>query len=119
MRPFDFEWRTRIVFGPGSLARLPELARGLGFRQTLLVADPGLVASGHVEKARALLADGGIEVVGFHAFDQDPDSAMVAAGAGGPPGGRGGPPGGLGGGSSLGRAQGIHLGFSNGGATGG
>src|SRR5260370_18042422 len=81
MRPFDFESRTRLVFGPGSLAHLPELARDLGFRRTLLVADPGIVASGHFEKARAFLAEGGIEVVGFHDFDQDPDSAMVAVGA--------------------------------------
>jgi len=116
MGPFDFEPRTRIVFGPGSLARLPELARGLGFRRTLLVADPGLVASGHVEKARALLAEGGIEVVGFHAFDQDPDSAMVAVGAAAAREARIDSLVGLGGGSSMDCAKGINFVLTSGGS---
>src|SRR5260221_2944830 len=80
MEPFDVRPQTRIVFGAGSLGRLGELADGLGFRRPLLVADPGLVASGHVAKALAVLAASGIEAVGFHGFDHDPDSAMVDAG---------------------------------------
>ncbi len=116
MRPFDFEARTRIVFGLGSLARLPELARGLGFRRTLLVADPGLVASGHFEKLRALLNDGGIEVVGFHDFDQDPDSDMVALGAASAQEARIDSLVGLGGGSSMDCAKGINFVLTNGGS---
>ena len=81
MTPFDFSLRTRLVFGPGTLARLGELARELGFRRTLLVADPGLVATGYVERARGLLEGAGIAVAAFHAFDSNPDSAMVAAGS--------------------------------------
>lgn len=42
MTPFDFTLSTRLVFGPGTLNRLGELARALGFRRPLLVADPGL-----------------------------------------------------------------------------
>jgi alcohol dehydrogenase len=53
MYPFDFQPRTRVVFGAGAIERLGELARGLNFRRTLLVADPGLVASGHVVGAAA------------------------------------------------------------------
>ncbi len=116
MRPFDFESRTRLVFGPGSLAHLPELARDLGFRRTLLVADPGIVASGHFEKARAFLAEGGIEVVGFHDFDQDPDSAMVAVGAVAAREGRIDSLVGLGGGSSMDCAKGINFVLTNGGS---
>lgn len=81
MQPFDLEPRTRVVFGPGSLLRLPELARGLGFRRTMLVAHPGLVAAGHAARAASLLGDAGIHVVPFHGFGEDPDSAMVGAGA--------------------------------------
>lgn len=81
MVPFDFEPRTRVVFGPGSLARLGELARELRFRRILLVADPGLVASGHVDEAERPLRAAGLSVVRFHAFDANPDSAMIAAGA--------------------------------------
>jgi alcohol dehydrogenase len=81
MQPFDLRPRTRVVFGPGSLQGLPELARELGFRRTLLCADPGLVAAGHAGRARELLAGAGVHVVPFHAFGEDPDSDAVAAGA--------------------------------------
>ena len=37
MRPFDFQLRTRIVFGDGTLERLGDLARELGFTRTLIV----------------------------------------------------------------------------------
>jgi alcohol dehydrogenase len=81
MQPFDSRPSTRVVFGPGSLERLPELARELGFRRSLLVADPGLVGAGHAGRAQGLLAGAGIQVVPFHAFGEDPDSATVATGA--------------------------------------
>ena len=81
MAPFDFEPRTRVVFGPGTVARLGELARGLGFRRTRLVADPGIVAAGHVERAARVLAAAGLEIVPFHAVHADPDTALVEAGA--------------------------------------
>ena len=51
MRSFDFQPRTRVIFGAGVIDRLGELARELNFKRTLLVADRGLVASGHVEVA--------------------------------------------------------------------
>src|SRR5262245_50170779 len=81
MQPFDLSPRTRVVFGPGSLRRLGELAAELGFRRCLLVADPGLVSAGHAGRAREHLAAAGIETVSFHGFGAEPDSAMVAAGA--------------------------------------
>ena len=52
MTPFELESRTRLVFGPGTLARLGELARELGFRRTLLVADAGIVAAGFAARAQ-------------------------------------------------------------------
>ena len=51
MKSFDFQPRTRVVFGAGVIEQLGELARELNFRRTLLVADRGLVASGHVDEA--------------------------------------------------------------------
>src|SRR5262245_32259780 len=77
---FDFQPRTRIVFGAGTLDRLGGLARELGFARTLLVADPGLVRAGHVARAHAPLAEAGIQVVAFHDFDANPDTNMVEAG---------------------------------------
>ncbi len=81
VKPFEFAARTRVVFGGGSLSRLGELARELGFRRTLLVSDPGLLASGHPERARQALTSAGVEVALFHDFDHDPDSAMVEVAA--------------------------------------
>ena len=78
--PFDFQLRTSIVFGPGALARLTELARALSFTRTLVVADAGIVATGHVDRVTAFLRDAGARVLTFHDFDANPDSNMVEAG---------------------------------------
>jgi alcohol dehydrogenase len=115
MNLFDYQPQTRVVFGAGTIKRLGELARELNFRKTLLVADRGLVASGHVAEALTPLREAGIEVVEFHDFDVNPNTEMIEAGrdfaaplniesiiA-------------LGGGSSLDCAKGINLLLTNGG----
>lgn len=116
MVPFDFQARTRVVFGPGSIAKLGHAARELGLRRTLLVADQGMVDAGYVAAAIAHLEAAGLEGVPFHEFGQNPDSAMVEAGAR-----FAGPLGvdsivGLGGGSSLDAAKGINFILTNGGS---
>jgi len=80
MNPFEFQTRTRLVFGAGYLSRLGELAREMEFRRTLLVADRGLVGAGHVDRARRALENEGAAVFSFHEFGENPDSAMVEAG---------------------------------------
>ena len=45
------------------------------------MTDRGLVSSGHPERARQALAAVGIEVVQFHEFHHEPDSAMVEVAA--------------------------------------
>jgi alcohol dehydrogenase len=104
-----------VIFGAGSIERLGSVAAEIGLRRTLLVADRGLVASGHVDEALAPLVKAGIEVVRFHDFEVNPDSRMVEAGTdfakplnidsiiG------------LGGGSSLDCAKGINFLLTNGG----
>src|SRR5258708_21675539 len=116
MDPFDVRPYPRIVFGVGSLSSLGGLAHGLGFRRPLLVADPGLVASGHVAEALALLAASGIVAVAFHGFDHDPDSAMIEAGAAAAREARVDSLIGLGGGSSMDCAKGINFVLTNGGS---
>ena len=116
MEPFDVRPHPRIVFGVGSLSSLGGLAHGLGFRRTLLVADPGLVASGHAAEAGAVLAASGIEAVGFHGFDHDPDSAMVDVGVAAAREARVDSLIGLGGGSSMDCAKGINFVLTNGGS---
>ena len=115
MKSFDFQPRTRVVFGAGVIEQLGALARELNFRRTLLVADHGLLASGHVDEAVGPLEKAGIEVIRFHDFEVNPDSRMIENGTAfvaplnidsiiG-----------LGGGSSMDCAKGINFLLTNGG----
>ncbi|HEX3230648.1 MAG TPA: iron-containing alcohol dehydrogenase, partial [Pyrinomonadaceae bacterium] len=115
MQSFDFQTRTRLVFGAGSIKRLGELASELGFRRTLLVADRGLVASGHVDEALEPLRQKGIEVIRFHGFDVNPDTSIVEAGCAFALPLKLDSIIGLGGGSSLDCAKGINFLLTNGG----
>jgi alcohol dehydrogenase len=81
MKSFDFQPRTRVIFGAGAISQLGALARELGFARTLLVADHGLLASGHVDEAVTPLQQAGIEVVRFHDFEVNPDTRMIESGA--------------------------------------
>jgi alcohol dehydrogenase len=115
MTLFDFQPRPRVVFGEGVVGRLGDLARELGFRRTLLVADAGLVASGHVGEAARSLEGAGVSFVPFHDFGENPDTEMIgrgrdfaaAAGVDSLVG--------LGGGSSLDCAKGVNFLLTNGG----
>lgn len=115
MQPFDFQLHTRLVFGAGALARLGTLACELDFRRTLLVADSGLVSSGHVAEASGVLAEAGIEVIPFHEFDVNPDTLMCERGRDFAAPLRVDSIIGLGGGSSLDCAKGINFLLTNGG----
>lgn len=116
LNPFDYKPRTRVVFGVGSISRLGELATELGFHRTLLVADHGLVASGHVDEAlEPLKAAPRVEVVRFHDFEANPDSSMVEAGTSFARAEKIDSIIGLGGGSSMDCAKGINFLITNGG----
>ena len=115
MRPFDFQLRTRVVFGEGQLARLGELARELSFTRTLIVADPGIVAAGHVDRAAASLQAAGIVPSFFHGFDANPDTRMVEAGRAHASASNTDSIVAIGGGSSLDCAKGINFVLTNGG----
>ena len=115
MTSFDFQPRTRVIFGAGAIERLGELARELNFKRTLLVADHGLVASGHVDEAVAPLEKAGVEVFRFHDFEVNPDTRMVEAGTNLVAPLKIDSIIGLGGGSSLDCAKGINFLLTNGG----
>lgn len=115
MTPFDFQLRTRIVFGAGSLNRLGELALGLGARRAMLVTDRGIIAAGHVGRAVQALEGSGVEVTVFAETGENPTTEHVAAGV---EVARQAQPElliGLGGGSSLDCAKGVNFIFTNGG----
>ncbi len=115
MNAFEFQTPTRLVFGNSSIKRLGELARELGFRRTLLVADWGLVELGYVAAAEQLLTAGGGEVVTFHGFEVNPDTQMIEAGRAFAANFNIDSIIGLGGGSSLDCAKGINFLLTNGG----
>ena len=87
----------------------------MALRRVLLVADHGLLASGHVEEAIAPLKKAGITVIPFHDFDVNPDSKMVEAGRAFAAPHEIDSIIGLGGGSSLDCAKGINFLLTNGG----
>jgi alcohol dehydrogenase len=116
LQPFEFLPRTPIVFGLGALNRLGRLAAELGFTRALLVADPGLVETGQVRRASDTLEAAGVGVVGFHAFDANPDTRMVDLGRDVAASARVDSIVALGGGSSLDCAKGINFVLANGGS---
>jgi len=97
------------------IERLGELARELNFKRTLLVADHGMVASGHVDEAVGPLQKAGIEIVRFHDFEVNPDTRMVENGTAFVSGFNVDSIIGLGGGSSMDCAKGINFLLTNGG----
>ncbi len=81
LQPFDFHTPTRVVFGPGTLNRLGELAKELGDTRVLLVTDPGLKEAGHPQRAFDSLEAAGLEVFLFDDVEQNPTSRHVDIGA--------------------------------------
>ena len=69
----------RIEFGPGSLARLPQLIDQS--QRHILVTDQGLVKAGMVQKVSQVLKDAGVEHVIFDEVLADPPTGCVDKGA--------------------------------------
>ena len=107
---------TRVVFGAGALEQLGTLARELAFTRALVVADKGIVQAGFVDRAVRLLEAAGIHPCRFHAFDANPDTAMVEAGRAVAAAEQVNGLVALGGGSSLDCAKGINFVLTNGGS---
>ena len=112
---FDYEPRTRLVFGVNSVERVGELARELGAKKVLLVTDPGIVAAGHVERVERLLKSARLKVALFGKARENPttrdvDECLAAAKSAGIDTIIG-----LGGGSSMDTAKGCNFLLTNGG----
>jgi alcohol dehydrogenase class IV len=70
-----------MTVGGGALAELPGTLRHLGLAHPLLVTDPFLLRSGHLERATILLDHAGIRWNVFSDTVADPTTAVVEAGA--------------------------------------
>ena len=113
--PFDFQPRTRLVFGVNAVDRAGEIVRELGAKKVLLVTDPGIAAAGHEQHVLKSLAADGVSVVVFDKVRENPttrciddclaiaESAQIEAIIG------------LGGGSSMDTAKGCNFLLTNGG----
>jgi alcohol dehydrogenase len=74
---FDYQPRTRVVFGINSVDRVGELAKGLGARSVLLVTDRGIVSAGHAGRVVKLLEAAGIAVTCFDQVEENPGTKCV------------------------------------------
>ncbi len=115
MIPFDYEQRTRFVYGPNRIDELGALGKELSATRALLCTDPGIVKAGHTQRAVKSLAQAGIAVEVFDGIRENPDTADVdqalsVAKAFSPNLLIG-----LGGGSSMDCAKGVNFLFTNGG----
>src|SRR5579871_3039578 len=77
--PFDYHPLTRVLFGPGTLARLGEVVRELGGSRVLLVTDPGLEVAGHPQRALAVLQEAGLSTCVFDGVEENPSDRHVEA----------------------------------------
>ncbi len=112
---FDFQPRTRVLFGSGTVGRVGELARELGGQRIFLVTDKGLAEAGHEQHCLESLKQADVDVTVYddvHAnpTTEDVDRALAVAlnanidlivG--------------LGGGSSMDCAKGVNFLLTNGG----
>src|SRR5664280_375147 len=78
MEPFDFRLPTRVVFGSGSVARLPEAISGLG-RKALLVTyrDGSMRTAGTLGKVVDLLDEAHVSVVVDEGVEPNPRSDYI------------------------------------------
>jgi len=112
---FDFDPRTRVVFGSGTLDRIAELACELAGRRVLLVTDKGLKAAGHESRTLQLLSQAGLVVTVFDEVQPNPTTDDVDRGLAIAREAKVDLIIGLGGGSSMDTAKGINFLLTNGG----
>ncbi|MCW8132471.1 MAG: iron-containing alcohol dehydrogenase [Planctomycetota bacterium] len=112
---FDYQPRTRVVFGPGTVQRVGELARELNATRALLVTDPGIVAAGHADRVKGGLQAAGISVLVYDQVKENPTTREVDDCLAFLNGQKTDLIVGLGGGSSLDTAKGCNFLLTNGG----
>lgn len=74
---FDFNQRTRLIFGSGTFEQLGILASELSAKRVLLVTDKGLRKVGHCDRAFSILAAAGIRCVVFDQVTENPTTDDV------------------------------------------
>jgi alcohol dehydrogenase class IV len=79
MTAFQFSTTGRVVFEPGAVERLGDLARPVAGARCLVVTDPGLRKLGLCESGLAALEAAGVEVTVFDRVEADPSLGTLMA----------------------------------------
>jgi alcohol dehydrogenase len=117
MEAFDFQHRTRVVYGVGKIRELGRFASELGCKRALIVSDPGVVAAGHFAKGMQSVLHAGLSVESFHDLKENPTTTDIGRGLAAAKSFKPDLIIGLGGGSSMDCAKGINFLYSCGGTV--
>jgi len=79
MEPFNFNTSASIRFGVGLISQLGDMVRASIGTRVLLVTDPGMMATGIVDKALSSLKVSGVDVAVFQDVQADPAEQVVMA----------------------------------------
>lgn len=79
MTPFEFTLPTKILFGQGCVARLPEQLSLLGGKRPLVVTDRGVAQAGLLDRITGLLS--GFDYAVYDGVEANPKDANVEEGA--------------------------------------
>ena len=77
MKPFNFNTSASIRFGAGLLSQLGDIVKNEIGTRVLLVTDPGMMATGIVDRALASLKSAGVEVTLYKDVKADPPESVV------------------------------------------
>ena len=112
---FDFDPRTRVVYGAGTINQLGRLTRELGGTRVLVVTDRGVEHAGHAEKSVSALRQSGMDVAVFNEVQSNPTTDDVDRGVAAAKANHVDFLVAVGGGSSMDCAKGINFLLTNGG----
>jgi alcohol dehydrogenase class IV len=76
----ELSWPTRVVLGPGALARLPAQLERLRVRRPLLVTDAGVVRAGIAARVADVLDRAGVRLARFEDVQPNPTDRDAAGG---------------------------------------
>jgi alcohol dehydrogenase len=76
---FEFQPRTRVVFGENAIERIGQYVLEIGGKRVLLVTDPGIKAAGHADRVQAIIEAAGVHVTLFDRVQENPTTRCVKA----------------------------------------
>lgn len=80
-RQLELQLRGRVAFGIGAIERLPELVAATGCRRVFIVTDPGVTASGVIDRVSAVVAAAGIACGIYPDVEPNPGTTSIERGS--------------------------------------